>query len=288
MTHLKKWLSLVLVVALALAALGLSACAKTDEGTETTTEETGEEMAAGTYTIEYDGETYEVKLIEEGKFIVGSDTSYPPFESIDENGEVVGFDVDLVAAIADEVGVDYEFLTYNFDALIMGVQAGTDFDFIASAMTITDERDEEIDFSDPYFDAGQILAVRQDSEYTSLEDLAGQKIGVQSGTTGEEYVNENLPEGATVVPFENILQAFQALQNGDVEGVVNDLPVTQAIVADPARELKTVGEVMSAEQYGFGVSEDNPGLTALLSAALANVRESGQYDEIMAKWFSAE
>jgi polar amino acid transport system substrate-binding protein len=288
MRQLKKWLSLFLVVALAFGALALTACTTDDSGDDEAEDTTDDEMAEGTYVIEYDGQEYEVKLIEEGMFIVGSDTAYPPFESIDESGEVVGFDVDLVAAIAEEIGVDYEFLTYNFDALIVGVQTGTEFDFIASAMTIKPERDEEIDFTDPYFDAGQSLAVREDSDVAALEDLAGAKIGVQSGTTGEGYVTENLPEGAQVVPFENILQAFQALQNGDVDGVVNDKPVSESVVADEARGLKIVGPTMSEEQYGFGVSEENPGLTALLSAALANVRESGEYDEIMAKWFAAE
>lgn len=282
MHQLRKWLSMLLIAALAVSVFGLAGCKKEEAADEPDgTEE-------GVYVIEYDGQEYEVKLIEEGKLIVGSDTAYPPFEAINAAGDVEGFDVDLVAAIAEEVGLEFEFLTYNFDALIVGVQTGTEFDMIASAMTIKPERDEEIDFSDPYFDAGQSLAVRSDSTVTSLEDLAGKKIGVQSGTTGESYANENLPEGATVVPFENVLQAFQALQNGDVEGVVNDKPVTEAIVADAARGLKIVGETMSEEQYGFGVSEDNPGLTALLSAALKAVRDSGKYDDIMATWFAAE
>lgn len=277
MHDLKKWLSLLLVVALAFGALGLTACA-TEEEPDDTTEEPTDDMA----------DIPEFTTLEEGKLIVGSDTAYPPFETIDENGDVVGFDVDLVAAIAEELGVEYEFLSYNFDALIIGVQAGNEFDFIASAMTITDERDEEIDFSDAYFDAGQSLAVTNDSDVMGIEDLAGMKIGVQSGTTGEAYATDNAPEGAQIVPFENILQAFQALQTGDVDGVINDKPITEAIVADEARGLMIVGPTYSEEQYGFGVSEDTPELTAALNWALARVKESGKYDEIMDKWFGAE
>jgi polar amino acid transport system substrate-binding protein len=282
MTGLKRWLALLLVAALAFGMVGMVGCTDDDNGEDDTdtTDTTDDTMD--------DDDVPSFETITDGIIVAGSDTAYPPFEAINADGDVEGFDVDLLAAVADELGVDYEFLTYNFDALIMGVQTGTEFDIIVSAMTITDERDEEIDFTDPYFLAGQSLAVRDDATYESLEDLAGQKIGVQSGTTGEAYTTDNLPEGATVVPFENILQAFQALQNGDVEGVVNDKPISESIVADEARELMVVGETMSEEQYGFGVSEDNPDLTEALNWALAKVKDSGEYDDIMEKWFSAE
>jgi len=296
MSKASKWLVLLLVFALSFGVLGLVGCAADDEeadedATEDTAEDTTEdavELAEGFYAIEYDGTTYEVRLINEGKVIVGSDTAYPPFELINEDGEAEGFDVDLVAAICNEVGLESEFLSYNFDNLIIGVQTASDFDFIASAMTIRADRDEEIDFTDPYFNAGQSLAVADDSDVEALEDLVDSKIGVQSGTTGEAYANDNLPDGSTVVPFENILQAFQALQNGDVQGVVNDKPVTEAVVADAARGLMIVGPTLSEEQYGFGVSEENPGLTALLSAGLQAVRDSGEYDEIITLWFASE
>lgn len=277
MENARKWLSLLLVFVLALGVAGMIGCSPADDADDTTDEATDETSDIPEFTT-----------IQEGKIIVGCDTAYPPFESINAEGEVEGFDVDLFAAVCSELGVDFEFMTYNFDALIMGVQTGTEFDVIVSAMTIKPERDEEIDFTDPYFDAGQSLAVRDDSDIESLEDMAGLKIGVQSGTTGEGYAQDNLPDGATVVPFENILQAFQALQGGDVDGVVNDLPITEAIVADEARGLKIVGGTMSEEQYGFGVSEDNPDLTEALNWALERVHDSGEYDTIMDKWFGAD
>jgi polar amino acid transport system substrate-binding protein len=276
MVKASKWLSLLLVLALAFGVVGLVGCTSEDEGEdeETTEEETTEE----------ESEEMMFTTVEEGVLTVGSDTAYPPFEFI-ENDEVMGFDVDLVAALAEEMGYDYEFLTYNFDALIVGLQSGSEFDMIASAMTITDERKEEVDFSDPYIDSGQSLAVREDSEYATLADLTGQKIGVQSGTTGEAYTNDNLPEGATVVPYENILQAFAALQAGDVEGVVNDFPVSANIVTDETRGLKLVEEIDTGEQYGFAVSKDNPELTAALNDALQAIKDDGTYDEIFAEWF---
>lgn len=263
MTQYRKWLSVLVAASLVFALIALTACSSSDSDDE----------ADGEFT-----------LIEDGMITVGSDTAYPPFEFIDD-GEVQGFDVDLMAAIADEMGLESEFLTYNFDALIVGLQGGSEFDVIVSAMTITDERKEEIDFTEPYIDSGQSLAVREDSDYATLEDLTGEKIGVQSGTTGEAYTNDNLPEGATVVPYENILQAFAALQAGDVAGVVNDFPVSANIVTDETRGLKMAEEIDTGEQYGLAVSQDNPDLTAALNDALQTIKDNGTYDEVFTEWF---
>ncbi len=275
----RKMLVLLLALALCFGVFGLAGCSSDDADSEddAVVEDTTDDGADEPADAEY-------MLIQDGKIIVGSDTAYPPFEYI-EGDEVLGFDVDVVAAIAEVLGLDFEFKTYNFDALIVGVQGGTEFDMIASAMTITEEREESIDFSDPYIDSNQSLAVANDSEAMSLADLAGEKIGVQSGTTGEAYANDNLPEGATVVPFENILQAMQALQSGEVAGVVNDLPISADIVKDETRELKLVEEITTNEQYGFAFSEENPGLRDAVNAALASIKADGTYDEIYKKWF---
>ncbi|MDF1543372.1 MAG: basic amino acid ABC transporter substrate-binding protein [Anaerosomatales bacterium] len=262
----RKLLALALALMLALSVMGLAGCGS-DE-----TEEPD------------DGDAAEYTLIQDGKIIAGSDTAYPPFEFI-EDGEVKGFDVDLLAAIAEKMGIESEFKSYNFDALIVGLQGGTEFDLIASAMTITEERAQQVDFSDPYIDSNQSLTVREDSDVATLAELEGAKIGVQSGTTGEEYTRNNLPEGATVVPFENILQAMQALQADEVQGVVNDLPISADIVLDESRELKIVEELITNEQYGFAFNQDNPGLRDAVNSALAELRADGTYDDIYRKWF---
>jgi polar amino acid transport system substrate-binding protein len=127
--------------------------------------------------------------------------------------------------------------------------------------------------------------VREDSDIETLAELDGMRIGVQSGTTGEEYTRNNLPEGATVVPFENILQAMQALQAGEVDGVVNDLPISADIVLDETRELKIVEELSTDEQYGFAFNQENPGLRDAVNAALAEIKADGTYDDIYRKWF---
>ncbi len=276
----RKMLVLLLALALCFGAFGIAGCSSDDADTE---EEPVAEETTDEATDEAADEA-DYMLITDGKLIVGSDTAYPPFEYI-EGDEVLGFDVDVANAVGDVLGLDVEFKTYNFDALIVGVQGGTEFDMIASAMTITEEREESIDFSTAYIDSNQSLAVANSSEYTALADLVGEKIGVQSGTTGEEYANNNLPEGATVVPFENILQAMQALQTGEVAGVLNDLPISADIVKDESRELKLVEEITTNEQYGFAFSEDNTGLRDAVNDALDAIIADGTYDEIYKKWF---
>ncbi len=269
MHNAKKLLLLALTLVLALGVMGLAGCGTGD---------------ADEPVVEPIDEEYDFTLIQDGRLIVGSDTAYPPFEFI-EDGEVMGFDVDLVGAIAERLGLEFEFRTFNFDALIVGLQGGTEFDMIASAMTITEERAQQVDFSDPYIDSNQSLTVREDSDIETLADLAGGRIGVQSGTTGEEYSRNNLPEGATVVPFENILQAMQALQAGEVDGVVNDLPISADIVLDETRQLKIVEELRTDEQYGFAFNKENPGLRDAVNAALAEIKADGTYDDIYRKWF---
>ena len=272
MKKARMLLMLAMALVLAFGVMGLAGCG-TDEPAEPT------EPTEPAEPTEYEFET-----LNDGMLIAGSDTAYPPFEFI-EDGEVMGFDVDLVAAIAERLGVDFEFRTYNFDALIVGLQGGTEFDMIASAMTITEERAQQIDFSDPYIDSNQSLTVHADSDIETLAEMEGMRIGVQSGTTGEEYTRNNLPEGATVVPFENILQAMQALGAGEVEGVVNDLPISADIVLDETRELKIVEELRTDEQYGFAFNQENPGLRDAVNAALAEIKADGTYDDIYRKWF---
>jgi polar amino acid transport system substrate-binding protein len=228
----------------------------------------------------------EVKTVEAGKLTVGSDTSFPPMESM--NGTVAeGFDVDLMAAIAQKMGLEMVFKTEIFDTLIPTLKAGGKFDIIASAMTITDERKKEIDFSDPYIDSNQSIAVMKSTGIEQRSDLAGKKIGVQSGTTGEAWATENLKD-STIVPFDTATKAFSALQAGNVAAVVNDLPVSADIVKkDPAKGMEIIEEIPTGEQYGFGISKSNPGLLAAVNKALAELKSDGTYKTIYDKWFGA-
>lgn len=269
----RKLVSVLLAIALVMALFGLAGCGgkKTEEPAKPAEEKV------------------ELNTLTDGKIIVGSDTAYPPFENVEE-GKTVGFDVDLVTEIGKRLGYEVEFKTYKFDALIAGMQAGSEFDMIASAMTITDDRKKAIDFSDPYINSNQSLAVAADSTVTKAEDLKeGDKVGVQSGTTGEKWAKDNLaPKGITVTPYEDILAAFNALSAGDVAGVVNDAPISQDVVKDPARKAKVVAEIPTGEQYGFAFNKDNTALRDAVNGALKEIKDDGTYTEIYKKWFGAD
>jgi polar amino acid transport system substrate-binding protein len=229
-----------------------------------------------------------VKTIESGKLLVGSDTAFPPFESM--NGSTAeGFDVDLVAAIAKEIGLTSQFMTEGFDTLIPTLKAGGKFDMIASGMTITDERKQEIDFSDPYIDSNQSIAMKTGSTYTDPASLKGKKVGAQAGTTGLAWANENLkPAGASIVEFKTATDALTALQAGNVQAVVNDLPVTAYLIKDKAKGLSIVKEIPTGEQYGFGISKDNPELLKAVNDALKTLKDNGEYQTIYDKWFAQQ
>ncbi len=269
----RKLLSILLALSLVVGMFALTGCGAQEEPAP---EPMAEEPAAFT-------------TLTDGVIIVGSDTAFPPFENV-VDGETVGFDVDLMKAIGERLGYEVQFKTYKFDALITGLQSGTEFDMVASAMTITDERKQQIDFSDPYINSNQSLAVTNDSPITSVDDLkSGDKVGVQSGTTGEIWAKENLePKGVVVTPYDDILAAFGALGAGDIQGVINDAPISQDVVKDPARNAKVVAEIPTGEQYGFAFSKESSALRDAINGALQEVKDDGTYTEIYKTWFGAE
>lgn len=227
----------------------------------------------------------EFTLVQPGKLVVGSDTTFPPMESM--NGTVAeGFDVDLMGAIAQKLGLQMDFKTEIFDTLIPTLKAGGKFDVIASSMTITDERKKEIDFSDPYIDSNQSIAVMKSANIKDRAGLAGKKIGVQSGTTGEAWAKENLTD-STLVPFDTTTKAFSSLQADNVAAVVNDLPVSAYIVkSDSAQAMAIIEEIPTGEQYGFAVAKTNPGLLAAVNQALTDLKADGTYQQIYDTWFA--
>jgi len=267
-----KLFALIAVVALVASALAFAGC--TPAAPVTPAEAPAPAApAAPTY-----------KLVTAGSLTVGSDLDYPPMEML--NGDQPeGFDVDLMTAIAKEMGLTISYLPpQDFDALPALVNSGK-FDVIASSMTINDERKKIIVFSDPYFESNQSIAMEKGSTYASPADLKGKKVGVQSGTTGEQWATENLkPAGAIIVPFKKTSQAFAALQADNVAAVVNDLPITNEIVKDETKELTIVKQIPTGELYGFAVAMDNPDLAKAINEALAKVKASGEYKTIYEKW----
>ncbi len=224
-----------------------------------------------------------------GVVTVGMNAEYPPFEYVDEDGNIVGFDVDLMNAIAEQAGFDIEFVNTRWDGIFVALQSG-EFDVVASAATITEEREEIIDFSNPYFNAGQMIAVKEDraDEIQTPDDLAGLRVGVQSGTTGDIWASENIP-GVQMVRYDEITLAFQALANGDIDAIVNDGPTSADIIAkNPELGVVLVGDPFTDEFYGIAVQPDLPELLEAINNALAEIIANGTYREIYLKWFQTE
>ncbi len=247
--------------------------------TEEAAEEPAEEEAAAAET-----------MIESGLGVVtvGLNAEYPPFEYVDENGEIVGFDPDLMNAIAERAGFEIEWVNTRWDGIFVALASG-EFDAVSSAATITEEREEIVDFSNPYFNAGQMIAVLEDraDEIQSPEDLPGLKVGVQSGTTGDIASSEI--DGVEVVRYDEITLAFQALANGTIDAIVNDGPVSADIIAkNPELGAVMVGDPFTDEFYGIAVQPDMPELLDAINNALAELIADGTYNEIHNKWFGID
>jgi polar amino acid transport system substrate-binding protein len=230
----------------------------------------------------------DAKVISPGKLTVCSDIPYAPFEFNDggSGDTLTGFDVELVRAMAKALGLGADFKTTPFDSIIPSLAAGN-CDMVASATTITEERKQKVAFTQPYFDADQSLLVRSgDRErYKTLADLKGKTIGVQSGTTGENYAKANTPQGATVKDFPGAEDLFNALASGDIDAVLQDFPVNKYRSLKASEQFAVTETIKTGEQYGFAVAKENANLVAALDAALAQVRESGEYDTVYKMWF---
>jgi len=250
------------------ASLVLAACG----GTATTETTEGEEVGAA-------GESG-------GILTVATEPAFPPFEFQADNGELQGFDIDLMNAIGETAGLEVQFESLPFDGIIPALQAGT-VDAAISGMTITEERLQTVDFSRPYIKAGLAIAVQDDNtEVKGLDDLEDKKIAVQIGTTGADQAAE-IP-GAEISTFDSAPLALQELANGNVDAVINDAPVTlDAIASGNIDGLKVVGELLTTEFYGIALPKDSENV-AVINDALTTMMENGTYAEIYQKWFGDE
>lgn len=227
------------------------------------------------------------QVIEDGTLQVCSDVPYEPFEfEGDGPSGYTGFDIELLAAVGEQAELELAVSDVDFDGILGNLEA-ENCDVVASAVTITDERSEEVDFSSPYFDADQSLLVKKDSDLADLDALADMSIGVQSGTTGEAYAKENTPEGAEVKAFDGADLLFAALESGDVDAILQDFPVN-AYRATQDDTVEVVEEYPTEEQYGFAVKKGNTSLKDAIDAGLAAIREDGTYDTLYEKYFGTQ
>ena len=222
-------------------------------------------------------------------YVVGTDAAYAPFESQNEKGEIVGLSMDLFNAIATKAGIQIKFVNTPWEGIFNSLQQG-DRDALISSITITDERKQTMDFSAPYFDAQQLIAVKADSKVAKFDDLKKLKVGVQTGTTGDEVVTKLLGKTSTDVKrFESTPLALKELESGGVDAVVADNGVVIHYVANnTGAQFKTVADAsFTPEQYGIAVKKGNAELLEKINKGLADIKADGTYDKIYAQYFGA-
>jgi len=271
---MKRWLrrSLLLACVLLLATFTAMACGDEEE------EEGGATPGAGAAASE----------LSDGTLQVGSDIAYAPIEFYEEGTQnAVGLDVDIAKALAEELGVKVEFMNTGFDGLIGALQAKR-FDIIMSSMTVTEKRQEEIDFI-PYFTAGTGILVQAGNPkgIQSLADLCGKSVAVQLGTIQVDQLdaqNEQCTEKISITTFDQNPLAVEQLRLGRADAVTADYPVAanDARLSDAALEI--AGPQFEAAPYGIGLRKDSTALNAALTKALQSVMDNGQYDKILADW----
>ncbi len=218
---------------------------------------------------------------------IGTNAEYPPFEEIDENGEFVGFDIDLMNALAADGGFEIEWINTRWEGIFFALGEG-EFDAVISAATIRSDRERIVDFTIPYFVASQSIAVQVDmaEDVATPDDLAGLTVGVQNGTTGDFFASEI--EGVEVERFDEVTLAFAALGQGSVDAVIADTPAAAAIIANqPDLNVTIVGEPLTEEFYGIAVNPEMPELLDALNTSLGNVFADGTYAEIYEAHFGA-
>lgn len=283
--------SLALLVCTTLLAGMLAGCGSSESTTEATTEteaaaeETATEETATEETAAEETETAEST---EGKtWVIATDTVFKPFEYTNENNEFVGIDVDILAAIAEDQGFEYELQSLGWDAAVAAVQAGQADGIIAGA-TIKQERiDSGWIFSDGYYDATQTFVVAADSDIASFEDLAGKNVAVKNGTAGADFANSLKDQyGFTVTVFEDSPTMYQDVILGNSVACVEDTPIMAASIKEGGLELK-IPEGMESEgaPYGFAIMDEaDQELLDMFNAGLANIKENGTYQEILDKY----
>ncbi|MBM7600692.1 glutamine transport system substrate-binding protein [Virgibacillus halotolerans] len=217
-------------------------------------------------------------------YTVATDTSFVPFE-FKEDGDYVGFDIDLINALADEVGFKIDLETTNFDGIIPGLQTGS-FDIALAGIGITEERKKSIDYSDPYYESGLRIGVSIDNEdIDGMEDLEDKTVATRLGSTSSAYIKDNI-DGAEPNEYEQLDQAYLAVENGSADAILYDAPnVAYYIQTKGEDSMKMVGDLYEAEDYGIAFAKDQDDLVEAVNEALATLKDNGKYDEIYEKWF---
>ena len=271
-----------LSMAAMMAAVSLAGCSSKPAETEAPATEAATEAASEA--AETEAAETEAAAESKGTLVMATNAEFPPYEFHD-GGEIVGIDVEISAAIAKEMGMDFEVEDIAFDSIIPEVQSGK-ADFGAAGMTVTEDRKQSVDFSDTYATATQVIIVKDDNtEISTPDDLVGKTIGVQLGTTGDIYASDI--EDATIEQYNKGFEAVQALTQNKIDAVIIDGEPAKVFVSEN-EGLKILDEAFTTEEYAICVKKGNTELLEGINTAIANLKESGELQEIVDKYITAE
>lgn len=266
----KKWM----LAGIAALTLLVSACGSSTEEKDSSTSTEGGDLLQS--------------VQDAGVLKVGVMGTYQPYNFLNEDKEMDGFDVDIAKEIAKGLDVDIEFVSQEFSGMIAGLQTGK-FDMVASQMTITDDRKKEMLFSDPYITNQVKVIVKDDNtEITSVEDFVGKDIGVGLGTNDETYLrNELMPEVGefNIRTYDDVITSLKDLDSGRIDATINNMYALKPIIEANGLKIKAVGEPIKSDQAGIAVKLDNETFIEEVNTILADIKADGTYDEIFMKWF---
>ena len=286
---MKKALSLMTAAALVLSLAACGSTASSAASSEAASPEAASSDAASSEAASSEAasetETAELSTVEPGKLIMSTNAAFPPYEMTTDSGEVEGIDLETAQAIADKLGLELQIDDMDFDAALLAVQQGKS-DMVMAGVTVTDERQNVMDFTDSYATGIQSIIVKEDSDIASVDDLAGKKIGTQRGTTGYLYCSDDFGD-ENVVAYDDGLTAVQMLNNGQVDCVVIDnAPAKEFIAANPG--LKLLDTAYVEESYAIGIGKGNTELKDAINTALEELKADGTLQAIVDKYITAE
>ncbi len=218
-----------------------------------------------------------------GTLVMATNAEFPPYEYYDGN-EIVGIDAEIMKAIADDMGMTLKIEDMNFDSIIASVQTGK-ADIGAAGLTVTEDRLENVNFSDSYADSAQMIIVREDSDIVGPDDLDGRSVGVQLGTTGDIYAADI--EGATVERYNKGMEAVQALSQGKIDAVIIDREPAKVFVSQN-EGIKMLEQEFTVEEYAIAVAKDNEELLEKINGSIESLKASGKLQEIIDRYITAE
>ena len=277
---MKKLTALMLSSAmmLSLAACGGSASTDTASSEAASSEAASTEEAAS-------ADAAELTTVTAGKLTMSTNAAFPPYEMTTDSGDFEGIDVEVAGAIAEKLGLELQVDDMDFDAALLAAQNGKS-DIVMAGVTVTDERQKVMDFSDTYAEGIQSIIVPEDSDIASADDLTGKAIGTQRGTTGYIYCTDDFGED-NVIAYDDGLTAVQALNNGQVDAVVIDnAPAKSFVEANPG--LKILDTAYAQEDYAIGVAKGNTALLDAINSALEELQADGTLQAIVDKYITAE